>query len=79
LDKTRENNLKYQEQGEQLKKLFDTNEDIFMEIKKQNLQIKQMKAKTFLKKCMVKFVAVMLTIINVILLITNVFGATDLF
>lgn len=79
MDKTRENNLKYQEQGEQLKKLFDTNEDIFMEIKKQNLQIKQMKAKTFLKKCMVKFVAVMLTIINVILLITNVFGATDLF
>ena len=35
LDKTRENNSKYQEQGEQLKKLFDTNEDIFMEIKKE--------------------------------------------
>jgi hypothetical protein len=38
-----------------------------------------MRVRTFAKKCMIKFIAVLLTILNVILLITRVFGSTDLF
>ena len=56
--------------------MFDTNEEIFKEIKKSNLTIHTMRAKIFYKKCMTKFIALFLTVLNIILVITRLFGST---
>ena len=38
-----------------------------------------MKAKIFYKKCMTKFIGLFLTILNIVLVITRLFGSTKLF